>query len=158
MVYHIRNRQSVVLAESSLQRESIMDLTLFGKLKEKLKTATKFDEIWNYFFDHFMENAEFMAMGKPIQRHELLEAVLAQIAARLFKTDKAILAMRLIKLDEQNFIHGCGMLNGQLTSVIYFEDDHVGVFNIVMGDGRTEIARFSGQPFMKRRNYNPSLN
>lgn len=134
-----------------------MDMTLFAKLKTKLTTAKKFDEIWNYFFDHFMENADFMAMGKPIQRHELLEAVLAQIAGRLFKVDAAVLEIRLIKLDEQNFIHGCGMLNGHLTSVIYFEDDHVGIFNIVMDNGRTEMARFSGRPYIKP-NYTPSAN
>jgi hypothetical protein len=134
-----------------------MDLTLFAKLKETLMTAKRFDEIWNYFFDHFMENAEFMSMGKPIQRHELLEAVLAQIAGRLFKVEAAVLEIRLIKLAEQNFIHGCGMLNGHLTSVIYFEDDHMGIFNIVMDDGRTEMARFSGRPFVKP-NYKPSVN
>ncbi len=134
-----------------------MDMTLFAKLKEKLITAKKFDEIWNYFFDHFMENAEFMAMGKPIQRHELLEAVLGQIAGRLFKVDSAVLEIRLIKLDDQKFIHGCGMLNGHLTSVMYFEDDHMGVFNIVMDDGRTEMARFSGRPYVKP-NYTPSVN
>ena len=43
-----------------------MDLTLFAKLKQTLISAKDFSDIWDFFFDNFMENTEFMSMGKPL--------------------------------------------------------------------------------------------
>jgi hypothetical protein len=134
-----------------------MDPTHFAFLKQKLIAAKQFEEIWDYFFDHFAQNAVFMATGQPIDRHELLEAVLAQVASALFKVDAAVIQIRYVKVPEQRFIHGCGKVNGNLTSVIYFEDIHMGIFNVVRPNGRTEMARFSGRPFVKPTP-TPSLN
>jgi hypothetical protein len=134
-----------------------MDQTHFARLKQKLISAKQFDEIWNYFFDQFSQNEEFMSMGHQIDRHELLEVVLAQVASALFKVDAALIQIRYVNVPEHKFIHGCGKVNGHLTSVIYFEDVQVGIFNVVGPNGRTDMARFSGRPFAKKTP-TPSLN
>jgi hypothetical protein len=134
-----------------------MDLTLITKLKEKLRTETRFDEIWNYFFDHLIDDDEFMSMGRVIKRNDVLEAVLGQLGARLFKTANLVVQIRLVRVEQHQLIHGAGTMNGNIISVLYFEDDQLGIVNVVMPNGRTEMARFSGR-LVTQPNYNPSPN
>src|SRR5438105_2776274 len=58
------SKVTVTSREHSPLRSAVMDLALLATLKDKLATATNFSEVMVYFFDHFGEEAEFMALGE----------------------------------------------------------------------------------------------
>jgi hypothetical protein len=127
---------------------AVLDLNLLATLKEKLRTATEFADVWRYFLDHFGENREFIDLGEPT-RSEFLEAVLGQVGGQLFKTDRIVLEhVRFIRLPEHHFIHGGCTIRGVLANVLYFEDAGQGVMFVAESfkPGEVLYARFSGVP------------
>ncbi len=120
-----------------------MDLSLLNTLREKLVKDKDLSVIYTYFLDHFGENAEFMGLGESV-REPFLEQILAQIGGQLWHTDVVVFGMWLREIPEYKFIHGGGMMNGRLTTVIYFEEITVGL--AVVADhvprNETKFARF----------------
>jgi hypothetical protein len=130
--------------------EVAMDLSLLQELKHKLVHDKDLMPVWKFFLDHFGEDPEFIALGEAI-RHEFLETVLAQVGMQMFP-GKAIASMtRLVRLKDQQFIHGSANLAGRMGMVFYFEDEQVGM--VVVSDptsfDNAKMARFSGQRVRK---------
>ncbi len=129
-----------------------MDLALLKNLKEMVQTSKDLSKPWVYFMDHFGEKDEFMALGEAA-RDEMIEEVIGQVGAQLFKKSFAITELRLIRLAKQNFIHGGFIVAGKLSNLFYFEDIHSGIMAIIMSDMPPDarIIRFSARPMPKSR-------
>jgi hypothetical protein len=137
-----------------------MDLALLATLKDKLATATNFAEVMVYFFDHFGEDPDFMGQGES-GRVPFLETVLAEVGKQLYKdSGRTTLAIdfRLVRLPEQQFVHGAVTLGGKPANVIYFEDVHIGLMTVIwsLKPPETKYVRFSGRQMP--RNLTPSVN
>ncbi len=137
-----------------------MDLALLATLKDKLATATNFSEVMVYFFDHFGEDVAFMGLGET-GRVPFLESILAEVGKQLFKdSGLATLAIefRLVRLVEQQFVHGAVTMGGRPANVIYFEDTHIGLLTVIwsLQPPETKYIRFSGRQMP--RNLTPSVN
>jgi hypothetical protein len=123
-----------------------MDLELLAVLKDKLVHATQFTDVVNYFFDHFGEDPEFIGLGEAT-RHPFLESVLAEVGRQMFGNQVAIMDMMLTRLPDRHFIHGGGVLNGRVATVLYFEDIAVGLVVVASSTSKeTKLARFTGKP------------
>jgi hypothetical protein len=136
-----------------------MDLTKLAALKDKLVHATSFSEVVNYFLDHFGESPEFIALGQQA-RHPFLEAVAAQVFAKIFPGSEVVAQLLLTRLPEHQFIHGGCTVNGCFGTILYFEDVAVGLLMVTgppLG-GETKMARFTGKPAIPRMIAKPSLN
>jgi hypothetical protein len=133
-----------------------MDLSLLATLKEKLIEAEKFADVFSYFLDHFGEQREFIALGERT-RHDFLENVLSQIGQQIFGRPVEMSGLILTRLADQQFIHGGGLMNGSLATVIFFEDINVGLAAIaVLDSDETKFARFSARPLVT--GIRPSMN
>jgi hypothetical protein len=124
----------------------VMDLTLLATLKDKLVTATEFDDVFRYFLDHFGENPKFIALGE--RSHDpFLVAVIEQIASQIFGKRVPLDNLLLTRLPDHNFTHGGVILNSHLANVLYFDDIRMGLVAVLMGfpTGEMKYARFSGQ-------------
>src|SRR5260370_93260 len=137
-----------------------MDLSQLATLKDKLAAATNFSDVMVYFFDHFGESPEFMGLGES-GRVPFLESVLAEVGKQLYK-DSGLTTLaidfRLVRIPEQNFVHGAVTMGGKPANVIYFEEVHMGLLTVIWSvqPPETKYVRFSGRPMP--RNLTPSLN
>src|SRR6516165_545874 len=86
-------------------RRRAMDLSLLETLKEKLADATDFTDVWNYFFDHFGEDLEFIDAGDRAA-HPFLSAIIAQIGIELFGRKVRVEDLLLTHLPDHAFYHG----------------------------------------------------
>ena len=121
-----------------------MDLSRLDTLKQKLLETRNFMEVWDYFMTHFGEVDDFMALGETYVSRPL-EGVLAQLAQQVVGPSTPVSRMLLIRLPEQQFVHGTAMLGGRLANLIYFEDVGVGLVGIVMSPatGENRVIRFT---------------
>jgi hypothetical protein len=124
-----------------------MDLSRLATLKEKLVSASQFNEVMNYFFDHFGDHAEFIALGERAS-HDLLENILEAVAEQLFGKPVPITHLFLTRLAEHQFIHGGAQLGGKLATVLYFEDICKGLMAVAWSSktSETKFIRFTGMP------------
>ncbi len=128
------------------------DLTLLATLKDKLIHATNFADVSRYFFDHFGDDPEFIKLGEAT-RHPFLEAVVAQVAGQIFGQaalaagkDALLNSVLLTRLADHQFIHGGLNVAGHVGTIIYFEDEGVGLVSVAMSmSGDMQFARFRGQ-------------
>ncbi len=136
-----------------------MDLEMLAVLKDKLVHAAQFADVINYFFDQFGQDAEFIGLGDAT-RHPFLESVLAEVGRQMFGNQVAIMDMLLTRLSEQHFIHGGGVLNGRVATLLYFEDIAVGLVAVASPSSKeTKLARFTGKPLRRPTGLDkPSLN
>ena len=114
-------------------------------LKLKMATESDFSAIYNFFFEHFGENPEFLKFGDHIE-HPILEQTLTHIARAIFKTDLPLTTHgRFIHLPDQHFVHGSCLFTGIMAAFFYFEDIDAGMaaFLSMSFTGNTEMARFS---------------
>lgn len=134
-----------------------MNLSIIGRLKQKLITAKDLGSVWEYFWDYIDENPEFMQLGRPA-RHRFLEKVLREIGRKLFKKRVRLSKPMLIRLPKYGFIHGSCQLNDHLASVLYFEELQMGLVAIILSDypSETQIVRFTSKKTEKRWSF--SLN
>lgn len=132
-----------------------MDLSLLATLKEKLQTARQLSDVCSYFFDHFGDKPEFMQLGEGTRDADL-EQLLQHIAAQLAGGPAVLVATRLVRLAEHNFIHGGVQINEKLGNVIYFEDLHMGLLTVCWDPPDTRYVRFRAQPV--RPAPTPSIN
>ena len=129
-----------------------MDLSKLETLQEKLLDADDFYEVFNYFFDHFGENTEFLTLGEQVER-PLIEQVLAQVGQHLLGASVVTIEdLLLVHVPEHNFIHGGCIINGRMGNLFYFEDIQQGLLAVLMsfGSGETQIARFTAHRVKQR--------
>jgi hypothetical protein len=124
-----------------------MDLQQLQTLKEKLGSAKDFGDVQNYFLDHFGEDPQFMALGEPALE-PLVEATLATAVAQLCGRPEPVTQLRLLRLAEQQFLHGGFFVKGLPGSVFYFEDVQLGLATVVwsLEPPETKFVRFSARP------------
>ncbi len=117
----------------------------FSALKEKLVGAENFNEVWEYFFDHFSENPAFMEMGEKTQ-NPLLQAILEEVGERLFRQKVKVTNMMLTEIPQHHFVHGVCFVQNRLASVMYFKDIKVGMLSILGSVQTHEVSmiRFTG--------------
>jgi hypothetical protein len=134
-----------------------MDLKLLQELKGKLLHDKMLAPVWEYFFDHFAEDSEFIALGERAT-HQLVETIVAEVGKQMFGREGVVNSLLLTRVPDQQFLHGCLIIGGRVGGVIYFEDAQIGL--VAMADKPPSIevkyARFSGQ--MIRRPAQPSRN
>lgn len=120
-----------------------MDLSLLPTLKEKLMLAEQLSEVWDYFFDHFGESPEFIALGE-LKESPLLESILERLGTELFGPGASLQAVQLTYLSEHQLAHGSCFLAGRLATVIYFADIGMGTVAVDdRGTGLTQFVRFT---------------
>src|ERR1051325_10446914 len=87
---HACNRCSII-------RRVEMNLALLAELQNRLVHAKEFSKVWEYFLDHFGENAKFIRLGERT-RSALIESLIIQTAKQVHAIDvdeKEILLTRL---------------------------------------------------------------
>lgn len=105
--------------------------------------AETIGDIWDFFFDHFGDNPEFLALGKRGES-PLLRSILVRLGRELFGPEGKLTSLHLEVLHEQRFTHGSCFLGGQPASVLYFSD--IGLGSVAVTDpptGRTHFVRFT---------------
>lgn len=107
-----------------------MDLAKLRTLKEMVMTATELDEPWDYFFDHFSQDLDFMALGKGVRKAPLLTRILEMVGAQVFDGKAKVRGLQLTFLRKHNFVHGACHISGRLSAVLYFTDVKMGVLSI----------------------------
>jgi hypothetical protein len=134
-----------------------MDLSRLQELKTKLLHDKDLFPVWGFFLDHFGENPEFIELGEPDQ-DQFLESVVARATSQMFPRDGMVYTLRLVRLADEQFIHGGVNVDGRVGGVFFFEDVHVGL--VAVSDhypsDETKMARFSCRPY--RRPGKPSRN
>lgn len=122
-----------------------MDLSLLDELKDRLIRAKDFASVLTYFFDHFGESPEFMALGERFSAVEVKAAV-KQICRTAFGGMADTGYLIFTRLDEPKFVHGGGPVDGRMTTVFYFEEELIGLAAISAGGGETKLVRFGTRP------------
>ena len=125
-----------------------MNWKKLDELKEKMQTVEEFGEAWNFFFDHFAENNEFMSLGHPTKNemvNKLLREVLKKCSQQhLNKASVVIADMLLIEIPNRHFFHGPAIVDGYMASVFYFDDLKMGMMSLArLGSDWVHYARFS---------------
>ena len=122
-----------------------MALSKLDELRSRLAGATAFAEVWDFFFDHFANNAAFMQVGQRTEQ-PVLQAAVEGIAEQVFKRKHDFVDFLVIEIPEKQFFHGCSMLdNGAMISYIFFADINMGMAAVVRSPfgGETTFGRFS---------------
>ena len=113
------------------------------ELKDKLMTAEEIGDIWDFFFDHFGGDPEFMALGKR-RKSPLLQTILAQLGRELYGAEGQLTGLQLVVLRKQRFAHGSCNLGGHPATVLYFADIGLGSAAVTNpGTGMTHFIRFT---------------
>src|SRR5215470_19456501 len=127
-----------------------LDLRKLDDLKEKMQLEEDFSAIWKFFFDHFGENPEFMALGARADEtmHLFLEPILENICKQLVKREVMAAQFILTELPDQKFYHGPCLTDAGIAVVFYFEDLKMGMFSLTPGLGSELVhyGRFSTIP------------
>ena len=127
-----------------------LDLRKLEDLKEKMQIEEDFGAIWKFFFDHFGENPEFMALGARADEtmHLFLEPILENICKQLVKREVMAAQFILTELPDQKFYHGPCLTDAGIAVVFYFEDLKMGMFSLTPGLGSELVhyGRFSTIP------------
>src|SRR3954453_14942206 len=98
------------------RRTLSMDLSRLTILKQKLVEASEFAPVWDYFMTHFGEQRGFMNLGKGV-RSPVLEAAITQAVEQVFGEAAPLSNLFLIRLAEQQFIHGGLNVKGRFGNV-----------------------------------------
>jgi hypothetical protein len=121
-----------------------MNLKKLSTLKDKLMEAKDFREPWNYFFDHFGDDPEFMMKAGKRADDTVLKQVIAHVGQELFNTPKvSVTNMLLTEIPKYHFIHGGCFIQGRMATLIFFDDIDMGLLAVSMGGHETMFARFS---------------
>ena len=122
-----------------------MKAEYFSTLKEKVLTAENFDEVWQYFFDHFSDNPRFIDMGQKTE-NSFLQSILEGVGERLFRKKGEVTNMLFVKIPQHRFIHGACCIQGRMASVMYFEDVKLGILSVIGSLLTHEVmmVRFTG--------------
>ena len=113
-------------------------------LKEKLISAKNFDGVWDYFFENFGMDQEFMRSGEQTKD----EAILEFLEAVLKKTldSETVETIQIKEISEYHFFHGGGMNpeKMEIITILYFKDIDIGIFvTYSLATNKVSTARFS---------------
>lgn len=113
-------------------------------LKDMLVAAKDFRDPWNYFFDHFGDDPEFIRkVGRRAKEKGLIK-VIAQVGRELFKKSTiAVSNLFLTEIPKYHFVHGSCFVEGRIATLMFFEDIDMGLIAVSMGGDLTMFARFS---------------
>jgi len=121
-------------------------------LKRKVVNEPDLKKVFEYFFDHFGEDMDFIRSCTPIQ-HELLIQLLPILVRELLPPADytRTLNLRLLHAPEYNFIHGAINVDKFYGGVIYFEDIQTGVISLCEfpPSGMTKFLRFNASVLPK---------
>jgi hypothetical protein len=124
-----------------------LDLQKLEDLKEKMQAEEDFGAIWKFFFDHFGEHPEFMALGAPADEtmHLFLEPILENICKQVVNRDVMAAQFILTELSDHKFYHGPCLTDAGIAVVFYFEELKMGMFSLTPGLGSELVhyGRFS---------------
>ena len=124
-----------------------LDLRKLEELKEKMQVEEDFGAIWRFFFDHFGENPEFMAIGAQADEtiHLFLEPILESICKQVVNQEVMTAQFVLTEIPDQKFYHGPCLTDAGIAIVFYFEDLKMGMFSLTpaLGSGLVHYGRFS---------------
>ncbi len=116
----------------------------FAMLRRKLQKDRDLGAIMTYFFDHFADHQEFAQMSEPT-RHEEVEAILPIVVQSIFLQQRIELKnLLLLRVPDQQMLHGGFTAGGAMGSLFYFEDLDLGLVGLTGGPlgGRLVTARF----------------
>ena len=106
-----------------------MDLSRLQELKTKLIHDKDLLPVWGFFLDHFGENDwSSSRLGEQVS-HDFLESVSPGAVCRCFPRRDG-LQLRLVRLADQQFIHGGVNVAGRFGGVFFFEDVQVGLLAV----------------------------
>ncbi len=117
----------------------------FNTLKLKMMQEKEIIDVFSFFFDYFAEEEEFFDHSIPTS-HELLESIIGELGGHLYGVEgKAVLShFTLLTIPDQQFYHGGCMINGVLTTYIYFDDIKTGCIGALTSlSDPTQFMRFS---------------
>jgi len=124
-----------------------LDLRKLEDLKEKMQVEEDFGAIWKFFFDHFGENPDFMALGARADEtmHLFLEPILESICKQVVNHEVMAAQFILTEIPDQKFYHGPCLTDAGIAVVFYFEDLKMGMFSLTpaLGSGLVHYGRFS---------------
>lgn len=105
--------------------------------------AKNFKEPWDYFFDNFAEDLEFLKLGE-LAKDTMLKEIVTKIGEELFGTKKvSVTNFLMTELKKHHFFHGACFIQGRVTSVIFFADIDMGLIAVSMGGAEVSLIRFS---------------
>ncbi len=120
-----------------------MDSERIFDLKKRLASATDLGAYWNFYFDGFAEDPEFVTSGRPVAAKQLHEPIAAMAAKALGATSVNIEKALFTELPEARLIHGSCFVNGHILCVLFFLDLDLGTIALSMPGGIVAYARFS---------------
>ena len=128
-----------------------MDLALLQQLRQELLHEEKLSRIWTFFMDHFGDKEEFTAIGEEVVTPSWKRSSPRSVSNSLARTGRSV-DLLLGRVAEQHFIHGGFALGGRLGTVIYFEDEKMGLLAVTDRPPAIEakFARFFGKPIPKQ--------
>ena len=127
-----------------------LDAQKVEELKEKMQAEEDFSAIWKFFFDHFGENPEFMALGQSADESMrfFLEPILESLCKQVVSRDVRVEQFILSEIPEKRFFHGPCLTDVGIAVVLYFDDLKMGMFSLTpaLGSGLVHYGRFSTIP------------
>ena len=102
-----------------------MDLSRLQELKKKLVNDKDLLPVWEFFLDHLGDDPAFIERGKLVS-HAFLEEILPRLGMQMFPRDAMSCQMRLVRLADQQFIHGAVNVDGRAGGVLFFEESRSG--------------------------------
>jgi hypothetical protein len=128
-----------------------MNLEHLTTLKHKLVTANNFKDTWEYFFEHFGGNPNFLKLGNRVT-NPLLEAIVAKMSQELFQQSSHINQLLLTEIEAYHFIHGACLLEDHIVTILFFTDIDMGLFAISMEEMEISLIRFSSMKIEMNNN------
>ncbi|MCC6537890.1 MAG: hypothetical protein IT162_10090 [Bryobacterales bacterium] len=117
------------------------------ELKKRLAESTDFHQVQEYFFTNFVERGRFLDLGRALSkpRGEFLAKAAGLAYKHLMKADVVKITQIPVEIPEFGMIHGSLTFDGNMGSILYFEDTRQGLLTVVedMRTGKTHYVRFS---------------
>jgi hypothetical protein len=118
-----------------------MNATKLVELKELLVKATKFSDVYEFFFEHFSNDPELKAGGQKV-KDALLEKVVNVGFDQVKKGAKAT-QLTLFRLPKYFLTHGIASSGQMFGIILFFEDISTGMFTLgSMIGGPSAFIRF----------------
>ncbi len=134
-----------------------LDLRKLEDLKEMMQVEEDFAAIWKFFFDHFGENPEFVALGAQAgdAMRLFLEPILESICKQLVNREVMATQFILTEFPDQKFYHGPCLTDVGIAVVFYFDDLKMGMFSLTpgLGSGLVHYGRFSTLPAAAKNSF-----
>lgn len=100
-----------------------------------LISSEEFGDIFDFFFQHFAEDADFYELGKA-SKNDVLPIILKGTGKRVFGENCQLEEYRMTEIEAENFVHGTCFMDGHIVLVIYFTDLNIGLASISTGGAR----------------------